>query len=166
MSADQNIICADQNIICADQNIICTDQNIICTDQNIICAEHAWCQEFLKKKQQQLDSLTDKNVTVQKMTLRRKRFDCRTREAQIQQDVFKIYEPLLLELDAKLSSRIALTHVSSEILTQPTHFQMLCAGQVNQQFIDTIGGKDVFDKLERRLNVVTPSEKKRYVVLC
>lgn len=130
------------------------DQNIICADQNIICIEHAWCQEFLKKKQQQLDCLTGKNVIVQKMTLRRQRFDCRTREAQIQQDVFKIYEPLLLELDAKLSSRIALTHVSSEILTQPTHFQMLCAGQVNQQFIDTIGGKDVFDKLERRLNVV------------
>jgi hypothetical protein len=138
----------------ADQNIIFTDQKIINADQKIICAEHAWCQEFLKKKQQQLNSLTDKNVIVPKMTLRRKRFDCRTREAKLQQEVFKIYEPLLLELDAKLSSRIALTHVSSEILTQPTHFQKLCASQVKQQFIDTIGGKDVFDKLERRLNVV------------
>ena len=123
-------------------------------DQNIICAEHAWCQEFLKKKQQQIDAMTEKNVIVQKMTLRRQRFDCRTREAKLQQEVFKIYEPLLLELDAKLSSRIVPTHVSSETLTQPTHFQLRCNREVTQQFIDTIGGKDVFDKLERRLIVV------------
>jgi hypothetical protein len=130
------------------------DQNIICAYQNIICAEHAWCQEFLKKKQQQLDCLTGKNVIVPKMTLRRQRFDCRTREAKLQQEVFKIYEPLLLELDTKLSSRIALTHVSSDTLTQSTDFQLRCNREVTQQFIDTIGGKDVFDKLERRLNVV------------
>lgn len=130
------------------------DQNIICADQNIICAEHAWCQEFLKKKQQQLDCLTGKNVIVQKMTLRRQRFDCRTREAKIQQEVFKIYEPLLLELDAKLSSRITLRHVSSETLSQPTDFQLRCNREVTQQFIDVIGGKEVFAKFERRLNVV------------
>jgi len=123
-------------------------------DQNIICAEHAWCQEFLKNKQQQIDAMTEKNVIVPKMTLRRQRFDCRTREAKIQQEVFKIYEPLLLELDAKLSSRIALTHVSSDTLTQPTDFQLRCNREVTQQFIDVIGGKEVFDKFERRLNVV------------
>ena len=120
------------------------------TDQNIICAEHAWCQEFLKKKQQHLDCLTGKNVIVQKMTLRRQRFDCRTREAQIQQDVFKIYEPMLLELDAKLSSRIALTNVSSSLTTQPTDFQLRCNSEVNQQFIETVGGRNAFENLERR----------------
>jgi hypothetical protein len=130
------------------------DQNIICADQKIINAEHAWCQEFLKKKQQQLDCLSGQNVIVQKMTLRRPRFDCRTREAKLQQEVFKIYEPLLLELDTKLSSRIALRHVSSETLSQPTHFQLRCNSEVTQQFIDVIGGKEVFDKFERRLNVV------------
>ena len=138
----------------ADQNIICTDQNIICAYQNIICAEHAWCQELLKNKQQQIDALMGKNVAVQKMSIRRQRFDCRTEEAKVQREVFKLYEPSFLELDTKLSSRIVLTHVSSETLTQPTEFQVLCASEVKQQFIDTIGGKQVFDRLERRLNVV------------
>jgi hypothetical protein len=122
--------------------------------QNIIDAEHAWCKQFLRNKQIKLNALLGLDTkTPQLLSIKRQRFDCRTQEAKIQQEVFKMYEPALLELDAKIlelsaSSRIIPTHVSPSA-TQPTDFQLRCDTGVSEDFINSIG-KTTFDKFESR----------------
>lgn len=101
--------------------------------------EHAWCQELILNKELKIRSLIEFESFFPTMRCKRQRFDCRTHEAKLQRDILKIYEPRLLELDAKI-----------EEITK-SRFASLCNRQVSEHFIDFVG-KDLYEKFERRIS--------------
>ena len=95
--------------------------------------EHAWCQDLVKTKKEILNF----GAPITKIG-RRQKFDCRTPEAKIQHAVFKLYEPVLLDLDQQILNK--------------RHFIIpfeKSSSQCDEELINTLG-KATFDKFQHR----------------
>jgi hypothetical protein len=109
--------------------------------------EHIWCQYKIRQLMAQLNNTILYNAS----KLHRQKFDVRTQEYQIQQEVYNAYLPILEELNNELARkldkpRIVPTHVSTSTSNSPTEFQKSC--KQYKTVIDHIG-VDTFDRFQR-----------------
>jgi hypothetical protein len=108
--------------------------------------EHIWCQYKIRQLIAQVN-----NTILNEPKIHRQKFDVRTQEHKIQQEVYNAYAPILQEFNSELAAklekpRIIPTHISSSTSNSPTEFQKSC--KQYKHVIDQIG-LDTFDRFER-----------------
>jgi len=109
--------------------------------------EHTWCQYKIRQLMAQLNN----TILYDPSKIHRQKFDVRTQEYQIQQEVYNAYVPILQELNNELAMkltkpRIIPTHVSTSTSNSPTEFHKSC--KQYKTVIDRIG-VDTFDRFQR-----------------
>lgn len=109
--------------------------------------EHTWCQYKIRQLMAQVNNI----ILYDASKIHRQKFDVRTKEYQIQQEVYNAYAPILEEFNNELAKkldkpRIIPTHVSTSTSKSPTEFQKSC-----KQYKNVINhiGVDTFDRFQR-----------------